>query len=64
MAHHEIDDRSVRAAAEAMIKLLVVIHVKGRGFFIVKRAARLEFASRARQAHALAHNIRDIDTRA
>src|SRR3546814_10084618 len=43
---HPADRIAVRAAAEAMIKRLVVVDVERRRLFVVERAAALEFAAR------------------
>jgi hypothetical protein len=61
--HQEADHRAVRAAAETVIELLVGTDPERRRFFVVKRAAGLEFAARFLQRHPRADDLHDIGSR-
>ncbi len=61
--HEKADHGAVRAAAEAVIELLVGAHPEGRRFLAVERAAGLVFAAGFLQRHARADDLDDIGTR-
>ena len=58
--HQEAERRAVRAAAEAVIELLVRHDREGRRFLAVKRAAGLEFLALLFQRHAAADQLDDV----
>ncbi len=58
--HQEAERRAVRAAAKAVIELLVRAHPERRGLLVVKRAAGLVLAPRLLQRHAAADGLDDI----
>ncbi len=59
--HQEAQSAAVSATAEAMIELFTGADGKRGGFFVVKRAARLIFATCSAQGNALVDNINHID---
>ena len=58
--HQEANRRAVRAAAEAVIETLARADGKRRRFFVMKRAAGLEFAARFLELHAPANDLDDV----
>ena len=58
VAHRESNDIPMRAAAETMEELLVVIDVKTGRLFIMKGAAPFEFSPRPHQTQPSADNPR------
>ena len=60
--HQEPNGGTVRTATEAMIKLLLRTDCKRWGFFVVKRAAGLEFAASALEGDTALYDLSDIDT--
>ena len=58
--HDEVDDTAALFAAKAMINLLVLQHMEGRGLFVVERAAAPITAAFADQRNIAAYNIHDI----
>ena len=61
--HEKADHGAVRAAAEAMIELLVGTYPEGGGLFVVERAACLEFAPGFLERHACADDFDDVGAR-
>ena len=59
--HQKTDCRAMRAATEAVIKLLGLADRKRRGFFGVKRAAGSIIRARAFQLHMAVNHIDNID---
>ena len=59
--HQETDGGAVRAATEAMVKLLDLAYRKRRSFFFVERAASLIFRALSGQRHAPVDDLDDID---
>ena len=60
--HEETERGAVRAAAEAVIELLVRAHPERGGLFVVERAAGLELAPGLFQRHAAADEFDDVGT--
>ena len=58
--HEEAEHGAVRAAAEAVIELLVRAHPERRRLLVVERAAGLELAARLLQLHARADDLHDV----
>ena len=58
--HDEAEHRAVRAAAEAVIELLVDADPERRRLLVVERAARLVFAPGLLQLHAAADHLEDV----
>ena len=52
----------MRAAAEAMVELFLVVHVEGRRFFGVERAAAFKFTSGAGELNAPPDSIGQRDS--
>ena len=61
--HQKADHRAVRAAAEAVIELLLRADGERRRFFFVKRAAAGQLAAAAAQRHARADDLGDVGAR-
>ncbi len=51
LLHHEADRVAVRAAAEAMVEALLLVHVKTGRLLVVEGAAALQLAARTCQLH-------------
>jgi hypothetical protein len=62
--HDKIDDVAMRATAEAMIELLVVVDGEGWAFLAVERAAGLELAPGADHPHLAADDLGQGEARA
>ncbi|MNJ50172.1 hypothetical protein D3C77_454350 [compost metagenome] len=62
MVHDEAKGVAARAAAKAVIELLVGADAEGRGFFFVERAAGSEVLAGLFQLHARTHHIDDVGT--
>ncbi len=58
--HQEAQHGSVRAAAEAVIELLLRAHPEGGGLLVMERAAGLVLAARFLQLHARADHLHDV----
>ena len=58
--HEEAEHRTVLAAAEAVIELLVGAHPEGGGLLVVERAAGLVLATGLLQLHACADHLHDV----
>ena len=61
MLHDEADRRAMRAAAEAMIKLLSLADGKRGGFFVVERATGDEIRAGLLERHVALDHIDDIE---
>ncbi|MOA24092.1 hypothetical protein D3C78_1447540 [compost metagenome] len=62
MVHDEAKGVAARAAAKAVIELLVGADAEGRGFFLVERAAGREVLASFFQLHTRTHHIDDVGT--
>ena len=60
---HPADRIAMRAAAEAVVELLLVIHIETRGLLVVERAAPLPLAACARQLDRALDKRRQRDPR-
>src|SRR5215469_18907069 len=58
--HEEAQHGAVRAAAEAVIELLLGAHPEGGRLLVVERAAGLVFAAGFLQLHARADHLHDV----
>ena len=58
--HEEAEHGAVRAAAEAVIELLVGAHPEGGGLLVVERAAGAVLAAGLLQRHAPADDLHDV----
>src|SRR3989338_10296820 len=61
MLHDKANGRAMCAAAEAMIKLLGLTDGKGRGFFVVERAAGDVVGASLLERHMALDHVHDID---
>jgi hypothetical protein len=59
--HHETNGIAARAAAEAVVELLVRVDAEGGGFLVVEGAARGVVLTGLAQRHARIHDIDDVD---
>ena len=59
--HQKTDGGTVRAAAEAVIKLLLLADGERRCLFLVKWAQRLMVASHFAQWQALVNDVNDVE---
>ncbi len=60
--HDKVDDRAVGAAAEAMVKALLLVDREGGGLLLVKRAQAEMFAAFPDQRDAARDDRNEVDT--
>ena len=61
MLHDEADSGAMRATTETVIKLLALADGKGRGFFVVKRAAGNKISAGFFERHIALDDIHDVE---
>lgn len=60
--HDEVQHISAGATTEAVVKLILGIDMKGRGFFLMKRTQPSVSVTVSSERHYLSNNIGDINS--